>query len=359
MTSRKSRKILAAFSSLLAFFIMLLVLLFYMLGIGQTQRWLQIFQVTIAYVPIIVYLIGIALVCGLITFVVLTYFQRKEITPIAEKMRLLANGNFENMFLNQANDYSNENQELAAIHQDISTTKEKMKDMSSQLQILNTRPQSINGQTKEEILENERHRLARELHDSVSQELFAAMMMMSAVTEQTKEVDIPEAQQKQLQMISSIINTSQSEMRALLLHLRPVTLEEKSLKKGIEQLLQELQTKITLSLTWEIEDLNIPRHIEDQLFRVVQELLSNTLRHSKANELEVYLHLIDKNILLRVVDDGVGFNPEQKERTGSYGLRNVRERMAAIGGTVKVISFKGQGTSIEIKIPLMEEVSGK
>ncbi|GMA54766.1 hypothetical protein GCM10025857_61230 [Alicyclobacillus contaminans] len=105
--------------------------------------------------------------------------------------------------------------------------------------------------------------------------------------------------------------------------------------------------------------MNIPRHIEDQLFRVVQELLSNTLRHSKANELEVYLHLIDKNILLRVVDDGVGFNPEQKERTGSYGLRNVRERMAAIGGTVKVISFKGQGTSIEIKIPLMEEVSGK
>ncbi|KFN90606.1 sensor histidine kinase [Tetragenococcus muriaticus] len=359
MISRKSRKLLAVCSSLLTFFVMLLILFFYMLGVEQTQRGLQVFQVTVAYVPIIVYLIAIALVCGLITFVVLTYYQKKEIAPIAEKMRLLASGNFENVFLNQSNFYSNDHKELASIHQDIFTTKEKMKDMSSQLQTLNTQPQYIDGQTKEEILENERHRIARELHDSVSQELFAAMMMMSAVTEQTKKADLPEDQQKQLQMISSIINTSQSEMRALLLHLRPVTLEEKSLKKGIEQLLQELQTKITLSMTWNVEDLSIPRHIEDQLFRVVQELLSNTLRHSKANELEVYLHLIDQNILLRVVDDGVGFNPEQKERSGSYGLRNIRERIAAIGGTVKVISFKGQGTSIEIKIPLMKEAFDK
>ncbi|MDN6639859.1 MAG: sensor histidine kinase [Tetragenococcus sp.] len=359
MTSRKSRKMLAAFSSLLAFLIMLIILVFYMLGTGQEQRWLQIFQVRVAYVPIIFYLIGIALVSGLITFSVLTYYQKKEMTPIAERMRLLASGNFEDSLLNHLSMDANENNGHATIYQDIFTIKEKMKDMSSQLQILNARPQYIDGQTKEEILENERHRLARELHDSVSQELFAAMMMMSAITEQAKESDIPEAQQKQLQMISSIINTSQSEMRALLLHLRPVTLEEKSLKKGIEQLLRELQSKITLTMTWDIEDLEIPRHIEDELFRVVQELLSNTLRHSKANELEVYLHLIDQNILLRVVDDGVGFNPKQKESAGSYGLRNVRERMAAIGGTVKVISFKGQGTSIEIKIPLLEEVFGK
>ncbi len=60
-------------------------------------------------------------------------------------------------------------------------------------------------------------------------------------------------------------------------------------------------------------------------------------------------------MLLRVVDDGVGFNPDQKESAGSYGLRNVRERIAAVGGTVKVISFKNQGTSIEIKIPLIKE----
>lgn len=359
MTDRKTRRRLAAFGSLLAFFIMLTILTFYMIGTDQEQRFLQIFQVRIAYVPIVFYVIGIAFVCGLIIFVTLTYYQKKEMMPLAEKLRLLANGNFEDPVLDHLDVNYNEFEELATMYQDIFQIKEKMKDTSSQLQILSTRPQYIDGQTKEEILENERHRLARELHDSVSQELFAAMMMMSAVTEQAKETDMTESQQKQLQMISSIINTSQSEMRALLLHLRPVTLEEKSLKKGIEQLLRELQTKITFSMSWDIEDVEIPRHIEDQLFRVVQELLSNTLRHSKANELEVYLHLVEQNVLLRVVDDGVGFNPDKKENAGSYGLRNVRERIAAIGGTVKVISFKGQGTSIEIKIPLIKEAVNK
>lgn len=355
MTDRKTRRRLAVFGSLLALFIMLIILTFYMVGAEQKQPFLQIFQVRIVYVPIIFYVVGIALACGLIILITLTYYQKKEMMPLAEKLRLLASGNFEDSTLNHSVVSSDENEELATMHQDIFQIKEKMKDTSSQLQNLSTRPQYIDGQTKEEILESERHRLARELHDSVSQELFAAMMMMSAVTEQAEKADMPNSQQKQLQMISSIINTSQSEMRALLLHLRPVTLEEKSLKKGIEQLLRELQSKITLSMTWDIEDVEIPRHIEDQLFRVVQELLSNTLRHSKASELEVYLHLIEQNVLLRVVDDGVGFNPDQKEKAGSYGLRNVRERMAAIGGTVKVISFKGQGTSIEIKIPLIKE----
>lgn len=355
MTDRKTRRRLAVFGSLLALFIMLIILTFYMVGAEQKQPFLQIFQVRIVYVPIIFYVVGIALACGLIILITLTYYQKKEMMPLAEKLRLLASGNFEDSTLNHSVVSSDENEELATMHQDIFQIKEKMTDISSQLQNLSTRPQYIDGQTKEEILESERHRLARELHDSVSQELFAAMMMMSAVTEQAEKADMPNSQQKQLQMISSIINTSQSEMRALLLHLRPVTLEEKSLKKGIEQLLRELQSKITLSMTWDIEDVEIPRHIEDQLFRVVQELLSNTLRHSKASELEVYLHLIEQNVLLRVVDDGVGFNPDQKEKAGSYGLRNVRERIASIGGTVKVISFKGQGTSIEIKIPLIKE----
>ena len=135
---------------------------------------------------------------------------------------------------------------------------------------------------KKKSLEAERHRLARELHDSVSQQLFAAMMMMSALNEQAIRDDAPEMQKKQLAMVTDIINASQSEMRALLLHLRPVTLEGKSLKQGIEQLLKELETKIKISLKWDIEEFTMPSSIEDQLFRVIQELLSNTLRHAKA-----------------------------------------------------------------------------
>src|SRR5699024_7130443 len=248
-----------------------------------------------------------------------------------------------------------ENKELYLLHQDLFQIKEKLLELSSELQVLNQQPQRFEGQTKEEILEVERHRLARELHDSVSQELFAAMMMLSALTEVAKSKEAPLAEQKQLETVAGIINTAQSEMRALLLHLRPVSLEDKSLKKGIEQLLAELQTKIEIAMTWEIADIALPKNIEDQLFRVVQELLSNTLRHAKASELEIYLHLIDQNVLLRVIDDGQGFDQKSQEKAGSYGLLNVRERIASLGGTVKVISFVGQGTSAEIKVPVIKE----
>ena len=103
-----------------------------------------------------------------------------------------------------------------------------------------------------------------------------------------------------------------------------------------------------------MEDVALPLATEDQLFRVVQELLSNILRHAKASELEVYLHRVNQSILLRIVDDGVGFDvSSQNNKAGSYGLMNIRERVASTGGTLKIISFLKQGTSIEVKIPLL------
>jgi NarL family two-component system sensor histidine kinase LiaS len=242
------------------------------------------------------------------------------------------------------------------VDHDIRRIKEKLVSMSRELQQLSSLPQMVDGTAKEKILEEERHRLARELHDSVSQQLFAAMMMMSALNEQSQHSEELEPYKKQLAMVADIINAAQSEMRALLLHLRPISLEGKSLRQGIEQLLKELQTKIQIQLKWDVQDIQVSPSIEDQLFRVVQELLSNTLRHAKANELEVYLKIVGQNILLRVIDDGVGFE-EKDEHAGSYGLRNIRERIAGVGGSTKIISFKGQGTSIEIKVPVVKETS--
>ena len=179
-------------------------------------------------------------------------------------------------------------------------------------------------------------------------------MMLSTLNEMVEEMDVPEVIETQLQVVASIINTSQSEMRALLLHLRPINLEEKTLQQGIEMLLKELQTKINIELKWQIENVTLPSSIEDNLFRITQELLSNTLRHAKAHLLEVYLKKIDQTVLLRLVDDGVGFDVKE-EKVGSYGLQNIRERVQGMGGTCRIVSFKGQGTSIEIKVPILKE----
>jgi NarL family two-component system sensor histidine kinase LiaS len=208
----------------------------------------------------------------------------------------------------------------------------------------------------QEIIEQERNRLARELHDSVSQQLFAASMMMSAINE-TKQESENEREAKQLKMVEEMIHQSQLEMRALLLHLRPVALKNKSLEEGIEELLIELSQKVTMDIHWKLESFPLDKGVEDHLFRILQESISNTLRHSKANKLEVLLIKRDDLAIMRVVDDGIGFNVEEA-KAGSYGMQNMHERALEVGGTLKVISVKNQGTRLEVKVPVMKNGDG-
>jgi two-component system, NarL family, sensor histidine kinase LiaS len=195
--------------------------------------------------------------------------------------------------------------------------------------------------------------LARELHDSVSQQLFAASMMMSAINE-TKQVESENREAKQMKMVEEMIHQSQLEMRALLLHLRPVPLKGKTLQEGIEELLVELSQKVTMEIGWKVEEFPLDKGVEDHLFRILQESVSNILRHSKAKELEVLLIQRDNFIIMRVVDDGVGFDVEES-KAGSYGLQNMHERAVEIGGTCKIISVKNKGTRLEVKVPLMRK----
>ncbi|WP_223701551.1 sensor histidine kinase [Sutcliffiella deserti] len=202
----------------------------------------------------------------------------------------------------------------------------------------------------QEIVSQERNRLARELHDSVSQQLFAASMLMSAITESKTSED---KEIKQLKLVEEMIHQSQLEMRALLLHLRPAALKGKTLQEGAEELLLELLQKVPMSITWKIEPFAIDKGVEDHLFRILQESLSNTLRHSKASSVEVLLIQRDNLIILRVLDDGKGFDVE-KERAGAYGLQNMYERAIEIGGTLKIVSVENQGTRLEVKIPKID-----
>src|SRR5699024_1923647 len=134
-------------------------------------------------------------------------------------------------------------------------------------------------------LTEERNRLARELHDSVSQELFAASMLVSAINELAVE-SVDQIEQP-LEQIEQMIQQAQLEMRALLLHLRPIALRNQSLKEGIDQLISELVEKVPLKISWQTEAVSLNRAVEDNLFRILQESLSNALRHAKANQINV------------------------------------------------------------------------
>lgn len=216
----------------------------------------------------------------------------------------------------------------------------RMQEMSLELQNLSV-TQNIEQAV---IVEAERIRISRELHDSVSQELFAATMILSSV------VDNPNLTSKQITsqatLTLKILHEAQDEMRALLLHLRPSELADKTLTEGLNALIDELQAKISAN----IAEIKADKNIENNIFRMTQELLSNTLRHAKAQNIHISFSQTAGTLVLVVKDDGVGFDPTVG-KTASQGLKNIRERTLSLGGTVELNSAPGAGTIVKIVIP--------
>ena len=230
------------------------------------------------------------------------------------------------------------------------------KSLSGKLNLLTEAVQKAENQglVKEEaIIEKERKRIARDLHDTVSQELFAAHMILSGVSQQALKLD-REKMQTQLQSVAAILETAQKDLRVLLLHLRPVELEEKSLIEGIQILLKELEDKSDLKVSFKQNVSKLPKKIEEHIFRILQELISNTLRHAQASCLDVYLYQTDVELQLKVVDNGIGFQLGSLDDL-SYGLRNIKERVEDMAGTIQLLTAPKQGLAVDIRIPLLDK----
>lgn len=232
------------------------------------------------------------------------------------------------------------------------------KSLSGKLNLLTEAVQKAENQSlvkEEAIIEKERKRIARDLHDTVSQELFAAHMILSGVSQQALKLD-REKMQTQLQSVAAILETAQKDLRVLLLHLRPVELEEKSLVEGIQILLKELEDKSDLKVSLKQNVSKLPKKIEEHIFRILQELISNTLRHAQASCLDVYLYQTDVELQLKVVDNGIGFQLGSLDDL-SYGLRNIKERVEDMAGTVQLLTAPKQGLAVDIRIPLLDKKS--
>lgn len=230
------------------------------------------------------------------------------------------------------------------------------KTLSGKLNLLTEAVQKAENQSlvkEEQIIEKERKRIARDLHDTVSQELFAAHMILSGVSQQALKPD-REKMQTQLQSVAAILETAQKDLRVLLLHLRPVELEQKSLVEGIQILLKELEDKSDLKVSLKQNVSKLPKKIEEHIFRILQELISNTLRHAQASCLDVYLCQTDFELQLKVVDNGIGFQLGSLDDL-SYGLRNIKERVEDMAGTVQLLTAPKQGLAVDIRIPLLDK----
>ncbi|MEF2968449.1 sensor histidine kinase [Paenibacillus sp. M1] len=246
--------------------------------------------------------------------------------------------------------------EIGGLGEQLERIGKRWEEQVSSLQRLSTHNAQLAEQARVSAIVEERQRLARELHDAVSQQLFAISMTATAVG-RTLDRDFDRAR-RQVELIEEMASVAQSEMRALLLHLRPVYLEGKELSQGLTELVKELKTKVPMDLSLEMdEELNLGKGIENHLFRIIQEAMSNTLRHAKADKMEIRIHRRGDTLKVTLRDNGVGFQLDDKKQA-SYGLSTMQERVGEIGGSIQFITAPGQGTRIEITVPLLNEESG-
>ena len=176
--------------------------------------------------------------------------------------------------------------------------------------------------------------------------------MLSGLSQQASKLD-KEKMQTQLQSVTAILETAQRDLRILLLHLRPIELEQKSLVEGIQLLLKELEEKSELKVSFKYQVDQLPKKIEEHVFRIVQELISNTLRHAQASCLDVYLYQTETELQLKVVDNGRGFQLDEVDEL-SYGLRNIKERVEDMAGSIQLLTAPKQGLAVDIRIPLID-----
>lgn len=332
------RQVLSGTLTFLCFTVLLLSITFYTFPFDS---WADLWEREVLDMPFAFLVLVISLSLGFVVGIIQGWFWRRQLYSIEYQLVELSKGN-------ELPSIEADLEEIKQIESTVRSIEEKMTKQTELAQRMVTERAEEREKSLQEVVIQERNRLARELHDSVSQQLFAASMMMSAINE-TNSADV-QATKKQMQMVERMIHQSQLEMRALLLHLRPVALKDKSLSEGMEDLLYELTQKVPMDIDWSVESLDLEKGIEDQLFRILQESVSNTLRHAKATALHVMLIERDQNIILRIVDDGVGFDVEE-EKTSSYGLQNMQERALEVGGAMKIVSVKEQGTRLEVKVP--------
>ena len=195
----------------------------------------------------------------------------------------------------------------------------------------------------------ERQRLARELHDSVSQALYG--IALGTRTARLRLGDDPQNAAEPIDYVASLAQAGLAEMRALIFELRPESLEQEGLIAAIEK--HAASTRARYGLDVRLELMDEPEcsiEIKEALYRIAQEALHNVVKHANAQQVNVTLEQDDDRIVLTVADDGQGFDASASF-PGHVGLQSMPERAGRLGGTVEVTSMVGQGTRVTARLP--------
>ncbi len=198
--------------------------------------------------------------------------------------------------------------------------------------------------------EEERARIARELHDEAAQWLTSLLIRQRLLIR-----SLPPEMRPEIEEIQRMTAAALEHLRRIAMELRPAILDDLGLVEALRWLAEEFQKQTGLPVTLEIHGRieRLPREVELVLYRVSQEALTNIARHAKATQVEIHLNCGGDQLEMVIADNGIGFDPEivRKSRSRSMGLIGMAERLSLIDGTLDIESAPGKGTRIRARVP--------
>ncbi len=201
-----------------------------------------------------------------------------------------------------------------------------------------------------EAQELERRRLAGEIHDGISQRLVSLWYHLLAAEDATGDLD---RLRRELQVAKELTTAALEETRAAIMGLRPSVLDDLGLGPGLESLARSL-TGLHVEVDVQVAPERLPPHVEVALYRIAQEALQNVVKHAEASRVRVSLLPVPAGVRLAVDDDGRGIAPDGEtvsDEGPSYGMVGMRERAELIGARLRVASWPGRGTTVEVVVP--------
>jgi signal transduction histidine kinase len=199
-----------------------------------------------------------------------------------------------------------------------------------------------------ETQELERRRLARELHDETGQALASILLGLKALDEKTDDAGA----RTSIEELRELVVATLQDVRRLAVELRPSALDDFGLVAALERLADSFaeQSGISVDFQAALADERLPDEAETALYRIVQESLTNVVKHAQARRVSILLTRADGVVKAVVEDDGRGFDPERATDSG-YGLIGMRERLALLGGRLEIESARDAGTTVAAEVP--------
>jgi PAS domain S-box-containing protein len=210
--------------------------------------------------------------------------------------------------------------------------------------------EALAEQARERTVAAERSRLARELHDSVTQALYSVNLYAEA-TRMAMLAGKQDVATENLEELHRMVRQAIIDMRMLIFELHPPVLEKEGLVAALQTRLAAVEARAGLQAKIAMKgERRLPLSIERELFWIAVEAFNNVVKHAKAHEVEVCLQFDGGNVCLKIRDDGVGFEPAKARQSGGVGLRGMEERARRIQGKLEITSAPGLGTTVQVEV---------